>query len=123
MSRARRTLASATLLFDAGDLIGACNRAYYAMYDSARAALVACGAPDAPQLIKTHSGLITAFTLHLIKSGRITAQYGKSIRQVDQIHLLADYTDGEIEIDAAMSALRQAAEFVTAIDNYVSNLP
>lgn len=40
MQKADRALASARLLLDAGDTEGACNRAYYAMFDAARAALV-----------------------------------------------------------------------------------
>ena len=38
--KAHRALASARLLFDDGDMEGACNRAYYAMFDAARAALL-----------------------------------------------------------------------------------
>lgn len=36
MQKADRALASARLLLDAGDTDGACNRAYYAMFDAAR---------------------------------------------------------------------------------------
>ena len=39
MAKADRALASAKLLLDSGDVDGACNRAYYAMFDAARAAL------------------------------------------------------------------------------------
>jgi uncharacterized protein (UPF0332 family) len=39
MQKAARALDSARLLLDAGDTDGACNRAYYAMFDAARAAL------------------------------------------------------------------------------------
>ena len=45
LGKAERALASARLLLDAGDTDGACNRAYYAMFDAARAALLASGAP------------------------------------------------------------------------------
>jgi hypothetical protein len=40
IARARRSATSAKLLFDAGDLNVACNRAYSAMFDAARAALL-----------------------------------------------------------------------------------
>jgi hypothetical protein len=36
---AESALRSAKILLDAGDIEGACNRAYYAMYDAAHAAL------------------------------------------------------------------------------------
>ena len=37
---------------------------------SARAALLASGAPVRPDIGKTHSGLINAFSEHLIKNGK-----------------------------------------------------
>ena len=39
MSKARRSLAAAQLLVDNGFLDEACSRAYYAMFEAARAAL------------------------------------------------------------------------------------
>ncbi|WP_295439099.1 HEPN domain-containing protein [uncultured Thiodictyon sp.] len=39
LAKARRALASARLLLADGDLDGACNRAYYAMFDAAQAAV------------------------------------------------------------------------------------
>lgn len=41
MIKAENALASAKLLSDAGDVDGACNRAYYAMFDAAKAVLLA----------------------------------------------------------------------------------
>lgn len=46
MAKEHHALESARLLPRAGDADGACNRAYYAMFDSARAALAA-GNPTA----------------------------------------------------------------------------
>jgi len=37
--KARRAVESAQLLYEADDVDGACSRAYYAMFDAARAAL------------------------------------------------------------------------------------
>jgi uncharacterized protein (UPF0332 family) len=42
--KAVRACISARVLLDLGDVDGACNRAYYAMFDAARAALLASGA-------------------------------------------------------------------------------
>ncbi len=71
MAKARRAVLSAKMLLDAGDADGACNRAYYAMFDAARAALIASGAPVVAELVRTHNGLISAFSLHLVKTGRV----------------------------------------------------
>ena len=102
---------------------GACNRAYYAMFDAARAALLAGKEPVKSEVIKTHSGLIAAFSLHLIKSGRIPTAYGKSLRQVDQIRLIADYSDEEPDRETAASAIEQANHFVQAVASYLATLP
>lgn len=61
MSKAVRACASARALLGLDDVDGACNRAYYAMFDAARAALLASGAPAQPGIGKTHGGLIAAF--------------------------------------------------------------
>jgi uncharacterized protein (UPF0332 family) len=120
LARAARTSTSAKLLFDAGDLGGACNRAYYAMFDAARAALQAANAPVKSESIKTHSGLIAAFSLHLVKPGIIPAQHGKALRQVDQIRLVADYSDEEVDSDTAASALGHADSFVDSVSRYIT---
>ncbi|MDR1661341.1 MAG: HEPN domain-containing protein [Azoarcus sp.] len=41
MAKAVQALASAKALLDTGDADDACNRAYYAMFDAARAVLLA----------------------------------------------------------------------------------
>jgi uncharacterized protein (UPF0332 family) len=123
IARAKRSAASAKILFDVGDMSGACNRAYYAMFDAARAALLASKEPLKSEVIKTHSGLIAAFSLHLIKPGRIPAVYGKSLRQVDQIRLIADYSDEEPDTEMALSSIEQANHFVEAAANYLGSLP
>lgn len=90
MEKASRALASARLLLDAGDVDGACNRAYYAMFDAARAALIQSGAPVVPEVAKTHSGLISAFSLHLVKTGRVPTELGKALNKAAEIRLIAD---------------------------------
>jgi uncharacterized protein len=88
-----------------------------------QAALLASREPIKSEVIKTHSGLIAAFTLYLIKPGRIPMQHGKSLRQVDQIRLLADYSDEEVERETALSAIEQADHFVGAVSRYLRNAP
>lgn len=70
MAKAYRALASAQTLLQDGDNDGACNRARYAMFDAARAAPIASVAPGPLTGPKTHSGLIAAFSLHLVKPDR-----------------------------------------------------
>ena len=58
LEKATQAAASARLLLESGDMDGACNRAYYAMFDAARAVLLASEAPVGPEVARTHSGLI-----------------------------------------------------------------
>ena len=69
LQRAGISIKSARLLLDAGDTDGACNRAYYAMYDTARACLTWAGIAPERGAFKTHHGLIAAFGSHLVKPG------------------------------------------------------
>lgn len=115
MQKAERALASAKLLLTDGDLEGACNRADYAMFDAAHAALLAAEAGINPAETKTHRGLIAAFGKHLVNSGRMPAELGKALNQVERIRLLADCTGEEIDSDAARLALNRATAFVEAV--------
>ncbi len=53
---------SARVLWEHGGADGACNRAYYAMFDAARAALLVSGAAGA-EMARTHNGLMSAFSV------------------------------------------------------------
>ncbi|MFP3248173.1 MAG: HEPN domain-containing protein, partial [Paraburkholderia sp.] len=46
MAKADRALEEARVLLRAGGYEGACNRAYYAMFDAAHAALLGSGVAD-----------------------------------------------------------------------------
>jgi uncharacterized protein (UPF0332 family) len=115
LHKASVAVASSELLLKSGDFDGACNRAYYAMFDAARAVLLVTGAVDDLYTIKTHNGLISAFSLHLVKTGLVSIELGKAINKVEDLRLLADYKGDEVEIDKAQWALKQAQEFVEAM--------
>ena len=114
-TKAQTAAASARILLNAGDVDGACNRAYYAMFDAARAALLASGIDESTVNTKTHSGLISKFSLELVKSGQVSVELGKSLNKVEDLRLMADYKgDAVLEEDAAW-AVNQADIFVEAL--------
>lgn len=115
MSKAVRAVESARLLLDAGDADGACNRAYYAMFDAARSALMASGTPVETEITRTHGGLISAFSLHLVKPGRVSIELGRALNRVEEIRLVADYKGDPVEIERAQWAVQQAEEFVAVM--------
>ena len=115
IAKAERAVASAKLLLDAGDVDGACNRAYYAMFDAARAALIWSGAPADAATTKTHSGLISAFSLHIIKTGRLPVSLGKALNRAAEIRLIADYTGDEVSAEKAQWVIGQATALLDAV--------
>lgn len=115
LAKGARALASAKLLMADGDFEGACNRAYYAMFDAAHAALLRLEKSINPAEIKTHRGLIAAFGKHLVKPGLLAAELGRSLNQVEQARLLADYTGEEVDAERARWAIEQAGLFVEAM--------
>lgn len=116
--KAMVAIESAQLLINAGDHDGACNRAYYAMFDAARAALLVSKSLTDLSTIKTHSGLITSFSLLLVKTGHVSVELGKSLNKVEGLRLLADYKGEEIDLAQAQWALKEARVFVLALQKY-----
>ena len=108
MTKAHRALASAHKLLQDNDSDGACNRAYYAMFDAARAALLASKALVPPEIAKTHSGLIAAFSLHLVKPGLFPIELGKSFNKAEDLRLVADYKGDPISAEDSLWVVQQA---------------
>lgn len=50
-------------------------------------------------MAKTHSGVISAFSLHLVKTGQLPVELGKALNRAAEIRLVADYTDDEVTMD------------------------
>jgi uncharacterized protein (UPF0332 family) len=115
MAKAERACSSARALLDLGDVDGACNRAYYAMFDAARAALLASDAPVRPDIGKTHSGLINAFSEHLIKNGAVPKEMGRLLKRAEEIRLVADYKGDSVELSDTKEMLEQVEIFLAAM--------
>lgn len=115
MAKADTACSSARALLALGDVDGAANRAYYAMFDAARAALLASNAAVPPEIARTHSGLIGAFGLHLIKPGLISRDLGRLLNQAYEIRQAADYSGETVELADAEAIVGKAATFLAAI--------
>lgn len=115
MAKARRAQVSAQKLLEDSDADGACNRAYYAMFDAARAALIASKAPVSPEVSRTHSGLISAFSLHLVKTGLFPVELGRSFNKAEDLRLVADYKSDSIDAEAAQWSVMAAKAFIDEV--------
>jgi uncharacterized protein (UPF0332 family) len=87
LRKAVTALSSAKLLLQSGDADGACHRAYYTMFDAARASLMAFQRSDEVLSIKTHSGLIASFSFQLVKPGLIDIEFGKALNKIKDLCL------------------------------------
>lgn len=115
MTKADTACASAKALLALNDVDGAANRAYYAMFDAARAALLAAGAPIDPNIVRTHSGLIGAFGNFLVKEGPISKTVGRLLNRAHEIRQIADYNGSSVETADAKEMVEQAETFVAVI--------
>lgn len=115
MAKARTACESARALLDREDTDGACNRAYYAMFDAAPAALLATRAQIDVNVGKTHSGVLTAFSLHLVKNGPVPREIGRLLKQAEEIRIVADYSGDSISPEDARRLVEAAETFVTTL--------
>lgn len=111
MAKAMQAAVSARVLLDTGDADGASNRAYYAMFDAARAALLASG----HDVGKTHKGVLNAFSDRLVKNGSLPKEMGRLLKHAETFRYVADYEGDPVELDDAREMVTQAETFVAAM--------
>jgi uncharacterized protein (UPF0332 family) len=119
MAKAVQAAQSAQALLDREDADGACNRAYYAMFEAARAALVAVG----HQIGKTHQGVLNAFNEHLVKDGPVSRELGRLLKHAEALRYVADYSDNAVDLADAREMVEQAKRFVAAVRAILDRKP
>ena len=116
LNRARQAAQSARTLLSSGDLNGAVNRAYYAMFYGAHAALEHRGVEIASS---KHGTLVGRFGEHLVKTGVLPRALGASLNAMLQLRQRADYGSGEVARADVQRSLSEAEAFVAAIERLV----
>ncbi len=111
LEKATQAAASAKLLLTAGDADGACNRAYYAMFDAACAILLANGY----KLGKTHKGVLNTFSSFLLKNESLSKELGRLLKRSEAIRYVADYEADKVELEDAREMVAEAETFIIAI--------
>ena len=115
VAKAREALASAQLLLGAGQLGGAANRAYYAFFHAAQAAIAHVAGIN-PRTVKTHNGLHRLFELHIVKAGLIEQSVASDFSSVESTRIVADYGDDPIQRDEVEAAIQRAGVFIDACE-------
>lgn len=120
MAKAQRDLRSALLTFEHGDPDAAANRAYYAMYHAASAALMAIGQPRLA-LAKTHRGVISAFAKHLVQPGHVPSVLSRMIGGGEKDRIIADYTGDGVGAAVARRLIDDAEVFVSSVGRFIES--
>ena len=119
-AKARQARASAQLLFEAGDLVGAVNRAYYAMFYAAHAALAHDGI-DAPSA--KHGTLVSRFGEHLVRSGRVPDHFGRWLNRALELRSIGDYGDVPPNQSQVNEVLARADAFLETVEKLLAAPP
>jgi len=113
--KCHRALRTAQLSLDDGDSDGAVNRAYYAMFNIARAALLSAGVPE-DGLPATHKELVAAFRQYAVQSGQLDRELAGALSRTEALRFQADYTGTEIDAKPAAEAVQRARTFVHTLE-------
>ncbi len=114
--KARRSLSSASILLKDGDTSGACNRAFYAIHNAARAAISEFCRDDLFVNIKTHSGLISTFSKEFIVNRGWPDSLGRAFKQIEGLRREADYTGADLSVEKTHWAINKAIDFVAVVE-------
>jgi uncharacterized protein (UPF0332 family) len=112
LDKARSDLSNARNDLEHGFFRGAANRAYYAVFHTASAALLWLDVERA-----RHSGVQSAFGERLIKSGIIEPEYSTLFVEARKIREEQDY-----DLEAAPLTLQDAAQIVDDAERFVNRI-
>lgn len=109
---AKERLETAKLLLEHRKVRDAINRAYYAMFNAARALLRLLGIE-----VKSHEGLITEFGLHIINKGMMDRKYGRMLRIAFEARSSSDYRIGAVfDDEEADNLIKMAEDFIKEVE-------
>lgn len=114
LNDAKASLETAKYALDNCDLRSAGSRAYYSMYYAAHAALLLNDLEELHAEPKSHSGLISAFSLHLVKNGPVPKEMGRLLNRAQEARNIADYLD-DMSVGIADELVNTANIFVPTI--------
>lgn len=109
IEQAERSLRSARILLDDGDVNGAMNRLYYAVFHGACAALASRGI----EIPRTHAGTIGKFGQAFVKPGIVDLELGRTFKEAEQVRYAADYRGDVLGVDVVEPMMRAGAAFVS----------
>jgi uncharacterized protein (UPF0332 family) len=114
LDRARRELAAARALIEAGFPEKAVSSAYYAAFHSALAALLALG-----ETRSKHSGVVAAFGELVVRQGGFDPAVARTLRDLFEQRNNIDYGLEDATTDEAHMRLGDSERFVTEVERWI----
>ena len=118
ITKARQALRSAHVLLDLGDLPGAANRTYYAIFDAMRACIMHRTDIDIKE-IKTHHGVFRLFEKHVLAAGLVDAKIARVIYRAQELRWGGDYA---VRTDLSGPDIAQTLESAAAFVGICASL-
>jgi len=117
LHRAKQAFQEGTTLLESRSYLGAVNRFYYAAFYAARALLATKGLDSSK-----HSGVITLFQRHFVKTGLIDLDVAKALPRSFEWRLDTDYEDfASVEALFVKDLAGQVRAFVDACEGLLRN--
>ena len=117
LNDSKEKLKASKILFKNGSYKDSVSRSYYAMFTSARA-LLATKSLDSAK----HSGVISLFNLHFVKTGIVGKEYGKLLAEAKNIREESDYGDFVIvSKEEAGIQIKHAEQFIEEIKKAIKS--
>jgi uncharacterized protein (UPF0332 family)/predicted nucleotidyltransferase len=116
IQKAARSLTAAQQLLDKGHYDFASSRAYYAAFYAMQAVILTKNLS-----LSKHTGVISAFNQHFVKTGVFPTEFGKAINQLFRERQTGDYEfDLSLTEDEAKEDIQLAERTVHAITAYLT---
>ncbi len=116
MERAGKALQAAQLLFNEELYEDSVSRAYYAVLHAARAALL-----KVPVQPESHAAVRRLFGLHLVKAGRIEAEFATILTAEKEDREMGDYGIGLVfPVERSRTRLDEARRFLQRVEQFLS---
>jgi uncharacterized protein (UPF0332 family) len=112
--KAKRAAEAARLLWEQGNTDGAVNRAYYSMFDAARAALQMLD-PDLA-IAKSHGTILRRFGRYIVVGRGLDRSLGRALRMAEKTRLTADYDVEAVSREEAKAVLDDMETMLEAIE-------
>ena len=118
-NKATKAARSARTLLADGDVDGAINRAYYAMFYAARVALAAVDRDLATA--KSHATIVRRFGKHIVKERGLDVRMGRLLARIGETRRAADYEEEAVAAGEATSVIEDMDKFFAAVEGFIKS--